>query len=164
MAMQEKGQFMSSSSKGIVFAVLAALVALTLVVGALAGCGEDSTDASGASGGVVVTGMVDSATTLTVEALEDMGVETLTVEHPKKGEVAYTGVRFGAMLETLGVQSEATTVVLTASDGYTAEVPLTDVEGSADSLLAIDDGVISSVFPGLKTNTWVKDVVSMEFK
>ena len=76
----------------------------------------------------------------------------------------YTGVSFDTVLETLGVQTGATTVVLTASDGYMAEIPLADIESSADAILAIEEGTIASVFPGLETKTWVKDIVSMEFK
>ena len=62
------------------------------------------------------------------------------------------------------MQAGASAVVLTASDGYIAEVPLADIEGSPDALLAIEEGTILSVFPGLETKTWVKDIVSMEFK
>jgi hypothetical protein len=158
---------MRTNSKGTVIVMLVAVAALVLAVCTVAACGEETTETSSApvaSGGVAVSGMVDNPMTLTVEVLEGMGVETVTVEHPKKGEVEYTGVSLTAVLEALGVQSGATTMVLTASDGYMAEVPLADVQTSADALLAIEDGTISSVFPGLETKTWVKDIVSIEFK
>lgn len=119
---------------------------------------------AGTSGGIAVTGLVASPVTLTVAQLEAMGTETVTVEHPKKGSVEYTGVRFSKVLEALAVQAEATTVTLTASDGYKVDVPLSSIESSADALLAIDEGTVSSVFPGLETQTWVKDIVAMEFK
>jgi hypothetical protein len=175
---------MRSRSKNTGLVVLIALAMLVLAGWALAGCGEESTDTTvapettaaaaatettagetaPAGGTVTVTGMVDNPVAITVDTLEGMTVETLTVEHPKKGEVEYTGVRFSAVLEALGVQAAATTVVLTASDGFMAEVPLADIAASPDSLLAIDEGTIVSVFPGLETKTWVKDIVSMEFK
>jgi hypothetical protein len=159
-------------------------VALMLVAWAMAGCGGESTEttvapetattaaatdttageAAGASGAIAVTGMVDAPMTLTVADLEAMTVETLTIEHPKKGATEYTGVRFSAVLEALKVQATATAVVLTAGDGFAAEVPLADAKTSADALLAIDEGTISSVFPGLDGQNWVKDIVSMEFK
>jgi len=174
---------MRTNYRGIVIVMLVALAVLMFAVVAVAGCGEESTGTTmapdttaaapsgsapggtdGAAGVVAVTGMVDNPTTLTVDALETMGAETWTVEHPKKGEVQYTGVSFDAVLETLGVQAGAMTVVLTASDGYVAEISLADIESSADAILAIEEGAIASVFPGLETKTWVKDIVSMEFK
>lgn len=182
---------MRGSRKSSLLVVIVAVAALMLAAWALAGCGEESTEttvapettttaaatdttgaatdttagvAAGASGAIAVTGLVDSPMTLTVADLEAMNVETLTVEHPKKGAVEYTGVRFTAVLEALKVQAAATTLVITASDGFAAEVPLADAKASADALLAIDEGTINSVFPGLETQTWVKDIVSLEFK
>jgi hypothetical protein len=171
---------MTSRSRNTGLVLLIALVTVVLTVWAVAGCGsEEGTDTTlapettaapetttgePAAGGVAVTGLVDNPTTLTVEALEGMTLETLTVEHPKKGEVEYTGVRFSAVLEALGVQAGATTVVMAASDGYMAEIALADIAADPDSLLAIEDGAISSVFPSLETKSWVKDIVSMEFK
>jgi hypothetical protein len=171
-----------SENTGLI--VLMALAMLLLAGWALAGCGEEATDttaapettapaaetettaeeAAPAGGAVTVTGLVDNPVSITVESLEAMTLETLTVDHPKKGQVEYTGVRFSAVLETLGVQAAATTVVIAASDGFMAEVLLADIAAKADSLLAIDEGSIVSVFPGLETKTWVKDIVSMEFK
>lgn len=171
---------MRSRSKEVVLVLMVALALVFLGAWALAGCGgEEGTETTAAPdttaasetavsepevAGVAVTGLVDDSTNLTVEMLEGMTLETLTVEHPKKGEVDYTGVRFSALLEALGVQAGATTVVLAASDGFMAEVPLADIAASPDSLLVIDEGTIASVFPGLETKTWVKDIVSMEFK
>jgi hypothetical protein len=167
------------------FATLAMLLVLGLAVLAAAGCGDEGTTttaapttqttgaptdttaggATGASGTIAVKGMVDNPMTLTVEVLQGMNPETLTIEHPKKGPTEYTGVRFSAILEALKVQAAAKTVVLTASDGFAAEVPLADIATSTDGLLAIgDDGALSSAFPGLEGQFWVKDIVSMEFK
>jgi hypothetical protein len=174
---------MRGSRKSSLLVVMVA-VALVLAAWAVAGCGGESTEttlapetattaaatdttageAAGASGAIAVTGLVDSPRTLTVADLEAMTVETLTIEHPKKGATEYTGVRFSAVLEALKVQAAATTVVITASDGFAAEVPLADAKTSADALLVIDAGTISSAFPGLEGQTWVKDIVSLEFK
>ena len=131
------------------FAALAILLVLGLAVLAIAGCGEETTTTTaapatqttvastdttaggtaGASGAIAVKGMVDNPMTLTVEVLQGMNPETLTIEHPKKGPTEYTGVRFSAILEALKVQAAAKTVVLTASDGFAAEVPLADIAG-----------------------------------
>jgi hypothetical protein len=74
-------------------------------------------------------------------------------------------VRLSDLFAALEVQSGATTVVMTASDGYMAEVPLADIQASADAMLTIgDDGKLGVVTPGMESKSWVKDVVSLEFK
>lgn len=176
---------MRMNPRRAMFASLAAFLMLGLAVLAIAGCGEETTTttaapatqttaasadttaggAAGASGAIAVKGMVDNPMTLTVEVLQGMNPEKLIIEHPKKGATEYTGVRFSAIIEALKVQTAAKTLVLTASDGFAAEVPLADIATSTDGLLAIgDDGALSSAFPGLEGQTWVKDIVSMEFK
>jgi hypothetical protein len=175
---------MKKQTVSIVRLLVIGLLVAALAGLAVAGCGDEETTttaapatettaaptdttagaAEGTSGAVAVKGMADNPMTLTVAELENLGTETLTVEHPKKGEVEYTGVRFGTVLDALKVAPGATAVVMIASDGYAAEVPLADIETSTDALLVIEDGMISSVFPGLETKAWVKDIVSMEFK
>ncbi|MBN1322156.1 MAG: molybdopterin-dependent oxidoreductase [Thermoleophilia bacterium] len=120
---------------------------------------------AGTSGNVAAKGMIDSPTTLTAAELETMTVTQITVEHPKLGMTDYRGVRLSDLFTALGVQSGATTLVMTASDAYMAEVPLSDIQGSADAILAIgDDGKLSVVIPGVESKAWVKDVASLEFK
>jgi hypothetical protein len=117
------------------------------------------------NGGVEVKGLVDDPVTLTVEGLEAMTLAEITVEHPKLGMTDYRGVRFSELLPALGVQEAATAVTMTASDGYMVELPLADLEGSADAMLAIeDDGTLTVVIPGVASKNWVKDVVTLEFK
>jgi hypothetical protein len=120
---------------------------------------------SGASGGIVVKGLVDNPMTLTVAELEKMAVVSVTAEHPKLGAQQYRGVRLSDLFTTLKVQSAATTLIMGASDGYMAEVPLADVKANADAMIAIgDDGKLNGVMPGMDGKAWVKDMVSMQFK
>jgi len=151
-------------------------VALLLVTGLFfltCGCGggdETTTtapevSAGGTTGNVSVKGLVDDPMVLTAAELEKMTVAEITVEHPKLGMTDYRGVRLSDLFTTLGVQSAAATLTMTASDGYMAEVALADIAGSADAMLAIGDGgVLSVVIPGVESKSWVKDVVSFEFK
>ncbi len=121
--------------------------------------------AGGTSGNVAVKGMADNPMVITAAELEKMTVAEITVDHPKLGMTDYRGVRLSDLFTTLGVQSGATLVDMTASDGYMAEVALADIEASADALLAIgDDGTLSVVIPGMESKSWVKDIVSFEFK
>ena len=126
---------------------------------------ETASSSAGTSGNVAVKGMIDNPTTLTAAELETMTVTEITVDHPKLGMTDYRGVRLSDLFATLGVQSGATTLVMTASDAYMAEVLLSDIQGSSDAILAIgDDGKLSVVIPGIESKSWVKDVASLEFK
>jgi len=119
----------------------------------------------GTSGHVSVEGLVDNPTVITSAELEKMTVAEITVDHPKLGMTDYRGVRLSELFEVLGVQSGAATLTMTAADGYMAEVPLADIAASADALLAIGEGgALSVVIPGMESKSWVKDVVSFEFK
>jgi hypothetical protein len=120
---------------------------------------------AGTSGSVAVKGLADNPLILTVVELETMTVSEITVDHPKLGMTDYRGVRLSDLFATLEVQGGATTVVMTASDGYMAEIALADIQASTDAILAIgDDGKLSVVIPGMERKSWVKDVVSLEFE
>jgi hypothetical protein len=119
----------------------------------------------GTSGNVAVAGLADNPMTITAAELEKMTVAEIAVDHPKLGMTDYRGVRLSDLFTVLGVASGATTAVMTASDGYMAEVPLADIQASTDAVIAIDDdGSLSVVIPGMESKSWVKDVVSLEFK
>ncbi len=120
--------------------------------------------AVGTSGAIRVTGAVDSPMGLTAGRLTNLGLVTLTVEHPKNGPTEYTGVRFSTLLTLLGVQSSAVDMVATASDGYIWTIKIADIESQADAMLAIDGSKLNLVMPGQVSKAWVKDVASLEFK
>ncbi|NLV72408.1 MAG: hypothetical protein GXY46_07360 [Actinobacteria bacterium] len=122
------------------------------------------TSSGGTSGNVSVEGLVDNPMVLTAAELENMTIAEITVDHPKLGMTDYRGVRLSDLFASLGVQSAAVSLVMTASDGYMAEVALADIEASADAVLAIgDDGKLSVVIPGMESKSWVKDVASFKF-
>jgi len=120
--------------------------------------------AEGASGAIKVSGAVDNPAALTVGRLQNLGVVTLTIEHPKNGPTAYTGVRFSTIFGLLGVQTGAVDMKAVASDGYTWTIKVADIKAAADAMLAIDSGKLNLVMPGMSTKNWVKDVVSLEFE
>jgi DMSO/TMAO reductase YedYZ molybdopterin-dependent catalytic subunit len=127
--------------------------------------GGDTSVAAGASGTIQVKGLVERPSTITVDELQKMNPVTLTADHPKLGPTEYTGVRFSALLLTLNVRSTATLVDFYCTDGYIAEVSLADINGSADSMIAIGkDGSLNTVMPGMTGKAWAKNVMTMEFK
>ena len=180
-------------SKRKLFVVLAIVLVLAVAALAIAGCGSTTTTttaapattttaastattggstdtsggaaAGGASGTLVAKGSVDSPATWTVADLQKLNPITATLEHPKNGATEYTGVKLTDLFKLLGVQSAATTLSAAASDGFTADIPLSDIAASADAMLAIgDDGTLNMAMPGMSSKSWVKDVVSWEFK
>lgn len=119
-------------------------------------------EAPAAGPALAVTGLVGQELALTVADLEGMGVVTLTAEHPKNGPTEYSGVPLSAVLEMAGIGEGAGALAVTASDGYSAEVPLADAQACADCLIAIEDGALNMVMPGMSSKAWVKDVTTLE--
>ena len=111
-------------------------------------------------------GLIDNPITLTAADLEDMSPVTISVDDPTLGKQDYRGVRFSDLLTIFGVQSDASRLAMTAhADGFVTEISLMDIQWSPDALLAIgDDGKVNVVLPGLESKTWVKDVITLEFK
>jgi hypothetical protein len=101
---------------------------------------------------------------LTADRLTNLGLVTLTVEHPKNGATVYSGVRFSTLMTLLGVQDSAVDMVAKASDGYTWTIKIADIKSQTDAMLAIDGSKLNLVMPGQSSKAWVKDVASLEFK
>ena len=113
-----------------------------------------------------IFGLVNAEQNLSEADLHGMEVVDITAEHPRNGPTPYTGVYLNALLTLAGVQDGATTLVLTAVDGYSTELPLADVLNCPECLLAFTDtpGSLYSVMPGFEGATWVHDIVSIEVK
>ncbi len=117
-----------------------------------------------ASGEVAVTGLVDYPMDLTVLDLDYMDWVTVTADQPGVGPTEYDGILFADIFAYVGVQPEAATLVLSGSDGTSAEVPLDSIDAD-EAVLAVDQNdVMNAVFPGLGSEAWVQDIVSMEFR
>ena len=117
------------------------------------------TTTTAAAGGAVIT---VNGTEFSMADLEALGVETLTLEHPKNGATEYTGVRLSAVLAAAGIDAATATLTLTASDGYAYDAPMADVAACADCLAAFnDEGGINMAMPGMESKAWVKDVVEI---
>jgi DMSO/TMAO reductase YedYZ molybdopterin-dependent catalytic subunit len=115
-------------------------------------------------GNLLVAGLVDQPLGLSEEDLRAMEVAQITAEHPKSGQAEYEGVRLNALLDQAGVQDAAAKLVITAADGYAAEVFLAEVRDCADCLVAFTNtpDKFKMVMPELPSSAWVKDVVQIE--
>lgn len=148
------------------------LLLILLLVLAAAACGDDAgettstaavtTTATLGEAALTITGSVTAEQVFGIDALRDLEGVSLTLEHPKNGPTEYTGVRLKALLDLAGIDATATTVTLIASDGYSIDIPLTDVRACADCLVAfVGEGSLSMAMPGMGSAAWVKDVVEI---
>lgn len=120
--------------------------------------------ATGAS--LEFSGMVTTPLTWTMDDLKAMEVVKVTVDGPKEGKKTNAeGVRLSVLLDLVGPKDSAKTLVIKASDGYLAEVPLDKVKTCADCMVAFDkDGTLKAVMPGFDSGNWVKQLASLSLK
>ena len=112
-----------------------------------------------------ITGSVETEVGWTEEKIRSM--DTIEAESTSKnGETTtYTGVRISDLLSKADPKDGATTLVFVADDGYTAEVPLADIEACADCIVSFrNQGGFSIVAPGFPGNAQVKGVIEIQVK
>lgn len=128
--------------------------------------GEEGVEASLPEGAVLlVHGDVLNTLTLGMDNLQAMNVIETELEHPKNGLRTYRGVKLAQLLNLAGVSPDASSVVMTASDGYTAEISLTDALNCEDCILAFaEDGTLEMVLPGFESSFWIKNVQFLQVK
>jgi hypothetical protein len=142
--------------------IVLSLVVLSAVL--LAACGSSGTPAPVT---LTVNGAVNTELQLTDADLHGMSVVTLNLEHPKNGPTDYTGVRLNDLLDKAGIKDGATTVTLTASDGFTNDLDLATIQACADCLVSFDPetaGVYNAAMAGQSSKAWVKQLVSITVK
>ena len=112
-----------------------------------------------------ITGDVKTEVGWTEEKIRSMDtIEAQSTD--KSGETStYTGVRISDLLSKADPNDGAATVVFVADDGYSAEVPLAEVEACADCIVAFSNqGGFRIVAPDLPGNVQVKGVVEIQVK
>jgi len=116
-----------------------------------------------ADAAVKVTGAVAQEMGWTEAQLQDMSSVEAEITN-KAGETqTFVGVPIKELLAEAQVQEGASTVVLVASDGYTAEMPIADLEACDTCIVAPQDGGgFRSVMPGMAGNLGVKDLVEIK--
>ena len=144
----------------------AAITATATVTPTVAPTAAPAASATGGTGGLTIGGLVWRPLSLDEAALRALEVVKITAEHPKKGKLDYEGLRLYSLLVLAEIKPEAAKLVLTAADGFTAEVDLATVKACTDCLVAFTDtpGMFNLVMPGQPSSLWVKSVVSIEVK
>lgn len=113
----------------------------------------------------VVKGKVESELGWSEDEIKAM--TTVDVESTNsKGETStYTGVKINDLLALAKPAADATTLVLVADDGYTAEVPLADVLACDTCIISFrSKGGFSSVLPDFDKSLQVKGIIKIEVK
>lgn len=135
-----------------------------LLVGLLAGCATAEPTMPPEPAALKLTGAI--ATEMAWTEAELKAMDTLDVDYTgKDGTVTtYTGVPIKTLLEMAGA-TEGTTLALVASDDYSAEIALADVQACDNCIVAFDpDGGLRSVMPDQSGKLQVKDLVEMQVK
>jgi len=119
-----------------------------------------------ASGELLLTGAVEQSLTLKSSDLQALHLVKITAEDSNNGKQDYEGVLLSELFSKVKIKPEATKIIVTASDGYSAEISLTDINDCPNTLLAFSDqsGAYQIVLPDLPSSTWVKQVIQIEFK
>lgn len=127
---------------------------------------EESVAPVAVEGSLVITGLVDQPLGFMEADLRALEVLQITAEHPKSGVADYEGISLNVLLDMAGVKEEATTLVIAAADGYSAEASLDEVRACENCLVGFTNTAekLKMVMPGLGSSAWVKDVVSLEVK
>ncbi len=112
-----------------------------------------------------ITGNVETEVGWTEDKIRSM--DTIEAEYTnKEGETeTHTGVLIADLLGKASPKADATTLAFVADDGYSAEVPLADIEGCADCIVSFrNQGGFRIVAPGFPSNAQVKGVVEIQVK
>ncbi len=97
-----------------------------------------------------------------IRSMDTIEAESTNID----GETStYTGIRISDLLSKADPKEGTTTVVFVADDGYTAELPLADIQAGADCIVSFrNQGGFSIVAPGFPGNAQVKGVIVIQVK
>lgn len=137
--------------------ILLFLLIVTALV--LTACAPQGTPVLKASGNVT------SETSWTDAQLKKLG--TVSADYTDKEGVTttYTGVPIVTLLDEAGIKDGSTAVVFVASDGYTAETTLEELQACKNCIVAFDDdGSLRTVMPDFSGKLQVKLLTEMQVK
>ena len=144
-----------------IFNVIVVLMMLVVSVGCASG-GD-----GGASGEAALTlsGKIAEEGEWTEKNLRGLGTRETEYTNKDGETTTYTGVSVNALLRAAGLQAGAATIEFVAGDGYTAEVPLADLQACTRCIVAFeDDGGLRMVMPGFSSKAQIKGVVEINVK
>lgn len=113
-----------------------------------------------------VSGSVENELLLSMDTLNTLEKVTISAVHPKTETMEeYEGYLVNDLLSRAKPTPDATTLALTASDGYSAEISLADMLACADCLITpTDEGTLNLIMPDMPSSLWVKELVLIQVK
>lgn len=116
-----------------------------------------------ADAAVKVTGKVAQEMGWTEAQLKEMATVEAEVTNRAGETETFVGVPIKALVAEAKAQEGASLVVLIASDGYTAELPLADLNACDTCVVAAQDGGgFRSAMPGMPGRMGVKDLIEIQ--
>ncbi len=134
-------------------------IVLVLVMLAMSGC--TSRDVLSFD----VTGLVDKPGTY---SLNDYGDKLVTITAKLDGKVThlpeqnYTGVPVRAVLADAGLKEGATTLIVSATDGYSQAFDIANITANDNLILIDQNGTVRLVAKGYAGGMWVEMVNKLE--
>lgn len=122
-----------------------------------------ATGAAPTAAALEIRGKVAKPTTLTRDEVNKL--EQVEVKATDKGgtEQTYKGVPMAALIEQAGANSDATKIVFTGGDGYTAELTLADLQADKNAIITVDEnGAFRNIIPSQKPGLWVKGLIKID--
>lgn len=118
-----------------------------------------------AADGLKVVGLVDFPTVWTGEQLRAMELIDVTFLNSSGAETAYQGVPIIFLLSLVGVQDQASKLIIKNENGLETEVMLVDINACINCIAApIDLNNFSVILPGIQTEGVQTKVVQFVLK
>lgn len=119
-----------------------------------------------ANAALKITGLVAQSVGWTAEQLGSMDKVKVEYTSSKGEKQTYEGIPLQQLLVVqAGIKDTAATIELVASDGFTAQVPWTDLKACSDCIVVVQTGGdLRSVMPGFPGNAQVKSLVEIRVK
>jgi len=122
----------------------------------------DATGAAPKAGTLIISGLVNKSLTVQSSALKRL--KTISVKATDKGtpQQTYTGPSIADVLKLAGVKAGAKTVTFTGSDGYSQDVPLSDLGGDAGVIVIDANGTLRNIIPAKAPKFWVRGLFKID--
>jgi DMSO/TMAO reductase YedYZ molybdopterin-dependent catalytic subunit len=110
-----------------------------------------------------ISGNVPHPLNLTMGDLKGYEAKTITVPDKDNVTMTYTGVSYNTLLNDSAPASDATSVNMLGSDGYSYSIDLSAIRSSPDAIIAINaDDTLKAVIPGQSKGAWVGNLTAIE--
>jgi molybdate transport system substrate-binding protein len=123
----------------------------------------DATGAAPKSGTLLIDGLVNRPATLQGARLKSLKQTTVKATDRDGVEASFTGPTLDEVLKLAGgVAPGAKTVTFTGGDGYSQDVPLSELAGEAAIITFDENGALRNIIPAKLPRFWVKGLIKMD--